>query len=85
MWALWPADGVLYAKDGSSIYIFKGAYDVGKSCQHINGRHVDPLVKAAVLDSLTQEQFDLARIAMDKLKERHMEIERQWEKRLEAA
>jgi predicted RNase H-like nuclease (RuvC/YqgF family) len=37
------------------------------------------------LDSLTQEQFDLARVAMDKLKERHMEIERQWEKRLEAA
>jgi len=37
------------------------------------------------LDSLTQEQFDLARVAMDKLKERHLEIERQWEKRLEAA
>jgi len=77
--------GVIYARDGSSIYICKGSSSVGKSCQHINGRHVDRLVKAVVLDSLTQEQFDLARVAMQKLKERHLEIERQWEKRLEAA
>ncbi|MHC4292327.1 MAG: recombinase family protein [Planctomycetota bacterium] len=77
--------GVMYARDGSSIYTCKGSSSVGRSCQHINGRHVDRLVKAVVLDSLTQEQFDLARVAMQKLKERHMEIERQWEKRLEAA
>ncbi len=77
--------GVIYARDSSSIYTCKGSSSVGKSCQHINGRHVDRLVKTVVLDSLTQEQFDLARVAMQKLKERHMEIERQWEKRLEAA
>ena len=76
--------GVLYAKDVSSIYTCKGSANVGKSCQYINGRHGDRQVKPAVLVSLPQEQFDLARVAMDKLKEQHREIERQWEKRLEA-
>lgn len=76
---------VIYARKGNSIYICKDSSSVGKSCQYINGRYVDRLVESVLLDSLTQEQFNLARIAMEKLKERHKEIERQWEKRLEAA
>jgi DNA invertase Pin-like site-specific DNA recombinase len=76
---------VTYGSDAGSIYTCKGPSIVGKPCQYINGRHVDPLVEAVLLESLTQEQFDLACIAMEKLKERHIEIERQWEKRLEAA
>ena len=76
---------VTYGSDGSSIYTCKGFSSVGKPCQYINGRHVDPLVEEILLGSLTREQCDLARVAMEKLKERQLEIERQWEKRLEAA
>lgn len=76
---------VAYASSGSSIYTCKDSSCVGNPCQYINGRYVDRLVESVLLGSLTQEQFNLARIAMEKLKERHKEIERQWEKRLEAA
>jgi hypothetical protein len=41
-------------------------------------------VEAVVLDSLNREQFELARVAVEKVMARQMEIERQWEKRLEA-
>jgi len=58
---------------------------IRRSCQRVHARHVDPGVEAVVLDALSKEELSLAVGAMEKLAERSMALERQWQKRLEAA
>jgi hypothetical protein len=55
------------------------------SCQQVHARHVDPRVEAVVLDALSKEELSLAVGAMKKIAERSMALDRQWQKRLEAA
>jgi len=56
-----------------------------RPCQRVHARHVDPRVEAVVLDTISKEELSLAVGAMEKLAERSMALERQWQKRLEAA
>ena len=51
----------------------------------MNGRHVDRLVEAVVLETLKPEELELALGALEKIRERAQELESQWEKRIEAA
>jgi DNA invertase Pin-like site-specific DNA recombinase len=76
--------GVRYGKDKLPIYtcIHPSTHRI---CQHINGRHVDPLVEQVLFAAFTQEEFDLALGALEKLKGRANDLEKQWEKRIEAA
>ena len=54
-------------------------------CQYVNGRHVDRLVEAVVLETLKPQELELALGALEKIRERAQELESQWEKRIEAA
>lgn len=56
-----------------------------RTCQTVHARHVDPLVEEVVLETIAAEDLALAVGAMEKLAERAMAMERQWQKRLEAA
>lgn len=75
---------VSYGPEGSAIYrcISSGTR---RLCQAVHGRHVDPLVEKVLLETLTREELDLALGALEKLAERAHELDRQWEKRIEAA
>lgn len=54
-------------------------------CQIVHARHVDPLVEEVLLETIAAEDLSLALGAMEKLAARAMAMERQWQKRLEAA
>ena len=56
-----------------------------RPCQALNGRHVDPLIEKAVLEALRPHELKLAIGALEKLAERASELDRQWQRRLEAA
>ncbi len=58
---------------------------VARTCQRVHARHVDPCIESVILESLSREDLSLAVGAMEKLAERSMALERQWQKRLEAA
>lgn len=57
----------------------------GRLCQQLRGRHVDPLIEQVLLETLTQEQLELAVGALEQLEQRSEELDRQWRKRLEQA
>jgi DNA invertase Pin-like site-specific DNA recombinase len=76
--------GVRYGKDKVFIYTCMHP-STHRICQHINGRHVDPLVEEILFAAFTQEEFDLALDALTRLKGRASDLEKQWEKRIEAA
>jgi len=56
-----------------------------RSCQVVNGRHVESLIEEIVLEALSKDELDLAVRSMNKLAERAEELDVQWRKRIEAA
>jgi DNA invertase Pin-like site-specific DNA recombinase len=54
-------------------------------CQEVHGRDVEPLIERVVLESVSREELELAVGALEKLAERSRELDRQWQKRIEAA
>ena len=75
---------VRYGKGAAVIYTCMSSQS-HRLCQHINGRHVELLMEKVVLETLTEEEFDLALGALEKLQQRADELENQWQKRIEAA
>jgi DNA invertase Pin-like site-specific DNA recombinase len=55
-----------------------------RPCESVHARHLDPTVEEVILDTISKEGLSLAVGAMEKLAERSMALERQWQKRLEA-
>lgn len=75
---------VVYQPTGDPIYRCCSS-GTRRLCQYVNGRHVDRQVAAVVLETLKPEELELALGALAKIRERAEELERQWEKRIEAA
>ena len=76
--------GVHYGADGAPSY-FCRTLRTRRSCQFINGRHIDPLIAKVVLEALAPHELELAVGALEKLAQRASELEGQWRKRIEAA
>ena len=75
---------VIYRTDGSWVYTCRQSA-TRKICQEVRHRHVDPLVEAVVLETVSREELDLAVGALEKLAERAHEMDQQWQKRIEGA
>lgn len=75
---------VLYAAGHEDKYICH-SQKTHRVCQRVNARYVEPLIEKELLNALTESQLQLAVGTMKKLQQRAEEIQRQWEKRLEAA
>lgn len=75
---------VIYRTDSSWMYTCRQSA-IRQICQEVHDRHVEPLVEAVVLETVSREELDLAVGALEKLAERAHEIDRQWQKRLEGA
>ena len=56
-----------------------------RSCQSVNGRHVEGLLEEIVLEALSRAELELAVQAVGKLADRAEDLEAQWHKRTEAA
>lgn len=54
-------------------------------CQDVHGRYVEPLIERVVLDALSKEELELAVGALETMNERAAELDRQWQRRIEAA
>lgn len=76
--------GVHYGADGAPSY-FCRTLRTRRSCQFINGRHIDPLIAKVLLEALAPHELELAVGALEKLAQRASELEGQWRKRIEAA
>lgn len=75
---------VRYQSDGSPVYGCR-SQRTHRRCQLLNGRHVDPLIEERVLKALSPQELELAAGALEQVASRARELERQWQKRLEAA
>jgi DNA invertase Pin-like site-specific DNA recombinase len=75
---------VLYTPGRDDIYICR-SQKTHRVCQRVNARYVEPLLEKELLNALSDQQLQLAVGTMSKLQQRGEEIQRQWEKRLEAA
>jgi len=75
---------VIYCTDGSWTYICRRSA-IGRICQEVRHRHVEPLVESVLLETVSREELDLAVGALEKLAERAQEMDRQWKKRIEGA
>lgn len=73
-----------YRSQTSPVYVCISS-TTRRACQRVHARHVDPLVEEVIVETIGAEGLLLAVGAMEKLAERAMEIERQWQKRLEGA
>ncbi len=75
---------VMYRKDGRCAFACRSS-QTGRICRDIAGRYVEPTVEQVVLETLVEEELELAVGALEKLKERAEELDLQWRKRIEAA
>jgi DNA invertase Pin-like site-specific DNA recombinase len=75
---------VTYRSDRSWAYTCRRSA-TRRTCQEVHSRHVDPLVEALVLETVSREELHLAVGALEKLAERAYEMDQQWKKRIEGA
>ncbi len=75
---------VVYRTDNSFVYSCRCS-QTRRMCQEVHGRHVELLIEEVILETLSREELELAVGALKKLSERAKELDRQWQKRIEAA